>query len=109
MRILLLATMAGLLVPAMGQAARALDAVSNCERDVVVFPAYTPEGRRIGSVEARLRRAPALEISRTTGQPLTVLYNDPTREPGVVDPDVYLMALPQAHASRTRAVFPVGY
>ena len=93
----------------MGQPASACGFFQSCRRDVVVFPAYTPEGLRIGSVGAAVRREPALEISRTTGQPLSVLYNDPTREPGAVDPDLYLMALPRARPSRTRAVYPVGY
>ena len=110
MRVLLLATIAGLFVPVTGEAARACDpAFETCARDVVVYRAYTPEGRRIGSVEAIVRHGPALEVSRTTGQPLTVLYNDPSREPCAVDPDLILMALPRARASRTRAVYPVGY
>ncbi len=110
MRVLLLATIAGLLVPAMGQPARACNPIDqDCGRRVVVFPSYTPEGLRIGSVRAETYRGPELEISRTTGQPQTVLYNNPTREPCSVDPDLYLMALPHARSSHTRAVYPVGY
>ena len=109
-RVLLLATMAGLMVPAMAQAARACDpAFQRCNRNIVVFPAYTPEGLRIGSVADVIYRGPILEISRTTGQPLTVVYNDPTRIAGAVDPDLVLMPLPNARPSRTRAVYPVGY
>ncbi len=110
MRVLIVAAIAGFLVPAMGQAARACDpVVQGCGRNIVVFPAYTSEGRRIGSVADVVRRRPTLEISRTTGQPLTVMYNDPTRVSGAVDPDLILMPLPRARSSRTRAVYPVGY
>ena len=110
MRVLFLATIAGLLIPAMGQAARACDPTfESCGRGVVFFPVTTPEGLRIGTVEAVIHRRPVLEISRTTGQPQTVLYNNPSREPCSVDPDLYLMALPRARPSRTRAVYPVGY
>lgn len=110
MRVLLLATLAGVMVPAMAQAARACDpAFQRCDRNIVVFPAYTPEGLRIGSVADMIYRRPILEISRTTGQPVTVLYNDPTRIAGAVDPDLTLMPLPSARPSRTRAVYPVGY
>ena len=109
MRVLFLATIAGLLVSVAG-AARACDpSFQGCGPAVVVFPAYTPEGLRIGSVDAVMQRRPLLESSRTTGQPLTVIYNDPTREPGAVDPGVTLMALPHVSPSRTRAVYPVGY
>ena len=110
MRVLLLATIAALLVPALGQSARACDpAFQGCGREVVVFPAYTPEGLRIGSVDATVHSAPLLESSPTTGQPLTVIYNNPTREPGAIDPGFTLMALPRVSPSRTRAVYPVGY
>lgn len=109
MRVLLLATIAALLVPGMGQPARACGLFQSCGRDVAVFPAYTPEGLRIGTLEAEIRREPVLDISRITGQPLTVFYNTPTREPGAVDPEITLMALPLVRSSRTRAVYPVGY
>ena len=109
MRVLLLATIAALSVSGMGQPARACGLFQRCGRDVVVFPAYTPAGRPIGSVEAVIRHQPILDISRTTGQPLTVIYNTPTRELGAVDPHLTLMALPRARPSRTRAVYPVGY
>ena len=109
MRVLLIATVAGLLIPAMEQPVAACGLFQSCGRDVVVFPATTTEGLPIGSVAARIRRQPTLDISRTTGRPLTILYNDPTREPGAVDPDVFLMPLPRARPSRTEAVYPVGY
>ena len=108
MRVLHLATIAGLL--ATGHAARAcVPSFESCGRGVVVFPAYTPEGLRIGTVADRIQRPPFLEISRITGRPLTILYNNPTRETGAVDPNLYLMSLPRVRPSRTRAVYPVGY
>ena len=110
MRVLVVAAIAGLFVAGMGASARACGpTLQGCGRDIVVFPAYTPEGLRIGSVGAVIRLEPRLEISRTTGRPLTVIYNNPTREPGAEDAEVTLMALPRVKLSRTRAVYPVGY
>ncbi len=110
MRVLLLATIAGLLISAAeGSADACQPSFQGCGPAVVVFPAYTPEGMRIGTVEAGVHRPPFLERSRITGQPLTVIYNTPTLEPGAVDPGLTLMALPYVRPARTTAVYPVGY
>jgi hypothetical protein len=77
-------------------AARACDPVmTECLPAVVVFPAVTPEGVRVGTVEAPVRRVIPFERSRFTGLPLTVVYNDPARWPAVVDPIVELVPLPR--------------
>ncbi len=82
---------------------------SACRPAVVVFPVVTPEGIPIGSIEARVRPSLPLERSRFTGQPLTVVDNNPGRLAGAVDPTVELVPLPRAKPSRTRAVYPKGY
>ena len=110
MRVLFLATVAGLLVLGMNQAAKACDpAFESCGRAVVVFPAYTLEGLRLGAIGDRIQGRPVLETSRSTGRPLTVLYNNPTSRPRSVDPQLFLMPLPRVGSSHTRAVYPVGY
>ena len=80
-----------------------------CLPAVVMFPAYTPEGLRIGTVEARVRRLPRFEVSQFTGQPMTVIFNDPARFPGAVDPYVELVRLPHVPRSKTQAAYPEGY
>ena len=83
--------------------------VAPCVGPVVVVPAYTPEGLRIGTLEARIRPVLRLERSHFTGQPLTVIYNNPGRLPGAIDPTLELMPLlPGRHLS-SRAVYPTGY
>jgi hypothetical protein len=101
-------TAAALIVPAVS--ARACEPVATaCLPTVVVFPAYTPEGDRIGTVAARVRPPYPLERSRFTGQPVTVAYNNPGSLPGSVDPEFTLMPLPRVPQFHTRAVYPRGY
>jgi len=80
-----------------------------CLPAVVVFPAYTPAGLRIGTVEAPVRRLPRLEVSHFTGQPMTVVFNNPGSFPGAVDPYVELVPLPRMPRSTTQAAYPEGY
>ena len=90
--------------------ARACGSASpSCGPAVVVFPAYTPEGLRIGTLEARVRPIPRPERSRFTGEPLTVMYNSPGSRPGAIDPDLVLVPLPRVARSQTQAVYPRGY
>lgn len=91
-------------------AARACEPVrAECLPRVVVFPAYTAEGRRVGTVEAPVRRIMPLERSRFTGQPLPVVYNNPGSLPGSVDPELVLVPLPRVAPFKTQAVYPRGY
>ena len=91
-------------------AARACDpAATECPKAVAVFPAYTPEGLRVGTVTARVRPLPPLERSRFTGQPRTVIFNDPGSLPGSVDPGFTLVPLPRVPLFHTQAVYPRGY
>ena len=83
---------------------------TTCPPALTVYPAFTPEGIRVGTIVMRVRPPLALERSRFTGQPLTVVYNDPGRVPGSVDPVWEIVPLPHvAHRDRTRAVFAHGY
>lgn len=100
-------TVAALLAPA---AARAADLASTaCPPAVVVFPAYTPEGSRVGTIVERVGPPYRLERSRFTGQPRTVVFNDPGSLPGSVDPEFTLVPLRRVHQFHTRAVYPRGY
>ena len=91
-------------------AARACEPASpECLPRIVVFPSYTPEGSRIGAVEAPVRPMRHLEMSRFTGQPLTVLFNNPGSAPGSVDRGLVLMPLPRVKPFKTQAVYPRGY
>lgn len=91
-------------------AAQACDAVrTECLPRIVVFPAYTAEGARVGTVEAPVRHIMRLERSRFTGQPLPVVYNNPGSLAGAVGPDLVLMPLPRVAPFRTQAVYPRGY
>lgn len=91
-------------------AARACDpVVTACLPAVVVFPAYTAEGLRVGTVAARVAEPPALEPSRYTGQPRTVVFNDPGSLPGAVDPELTLMRLPRVKLYDTQGAYPSGY
>jgi len=56
-----------------------------------------------------VRRLPRLERSRSTGQPLTVGFNNPGSFPGAVDPYVELVPLPRVPRSSTQAAYPQGY
>ncbi|WP_237480522.1 hypothetical protein [Lichenibacterium dinghuense] len=104
---LFLAAIAGLSAPT---AARACDpVVTECLPAVVVFPAYTHEGIRVGTVEARVAQPLALERSRYTGQPRTVVFNDPGSMPGAVDPGLTLVPLPRVKRYATQAAYPAGY
>lgn len=91
-------------------AARACEpAVHACLSDRVTYPAYTAEGLRVGTVEARVRHFVPLERSRFTGQPLPVVFNNPGSLPGAIDPYVELVPLPRARPFDTQAVYPRGY
>lgn len=91
-------------------AAWACDPVrSECLPRIVVFPAYTAEGLRVGTVEAPVRHVMRLARSRFTGQPLPVLYNNPGSRPGAVDPELVLVPLPRVAPFKTQAVYPRGY
>lgn len=91
-------------------AARACDAVhARCLPRVVVFPAYTAEGLRVGTVEAPVRPIIRLERSRFTGAALPVLYNNPGLRPGSVSPELELVPLPRVRPYSTQAVYPRGY
>ena len=103
-------------VPALGAAlltapaARAYEPVAaDCLPAVVAWPVYTITGRWLGAVAAPARPMPRLEVSRFTGQPLTVIYNDPARVPGAADPYVELVPLPRVPHRKTQAVYPRGY
>lgn len=76
--------------------------LTECLPAVVVFPAFTPEGVRVGAVEARVRQPIPFERSRFTGLPITVVYNDPTRLPGSVDPFVELVPLTHTRTAVVR-------
>lgn len=90
--------------------ARACDPVTTeCLPVAVAYPAYTPEGLRVGTVAARVRPPYRLETSRFTGQPRTVVFNDPGTLPGSVDPEFRLVPLPRVPRFHTQAVFPRGY
>ncbi len=90
--------------------ARACDpVVTECLRPVTLYPAYTPEGLRVGTVVARVRLPLRLERSRFTGQPITVVYNEPGRFPESIDPEIALVPLPHVARSHTEAVYPRGY
>ena len=90
--------------------ARACEPVlRECLPDRVVYPAYTPEGLRLGTVSARVRQIVPLQRSRFTGQPIPVVYNNPTSLPGAVDPYVERVPLPRVRPFKTQAVFPKGY
>lgn len=80
-----------------------------CLPDTVLYPAYTPEGLRLGTVTARVRHIVPLQRSRFTDQPIPVVYNSPASLPGAVDPYVERVPLPRVSPSRTQAVFPRGY
>ncbi len=80
-----------------------------CLPRVVVFPAYIPWGLRIGSVRAPVRQLPRLEVSRFTGLPLTVVFNNPGSLPGAIDPYIELVRLPRVPRSTTLAAYPQGY
>lgn len=90
-------------------AARACGVATECLPGSVAFPAYTPEGRRVGTVVARVARPLELEPSRYTGQPRTVVFNDPGSFPGAVDPGLTLVPLPRVKRFDTQAVYPRGY
>ena len=91
-------------------AALACDPVAvECLPPVVAFPAYTPEGFRVGTVEARVARFDPSERSRFTGQPRTVVFNDPGSLPGAVDPGLTLVPLPRVKRFDTRGAYPSGY
>ncbi len=91
-------------------AARACNGVvTECLPAAVAFPAYTPEGLRVGTVVARVAQPLRLEPSRYTGQPRTVVFNDPGSFPGAVDPRLTLVPLPRAKRFDTRGVYPKGY
>lgn len=91
-------------------AARACDPVrTECLPRIVVFPAYTPEGLRVGTVQAPVRPIVRLERSRATGAPLPVLFNNPGLLPGSVSPELELVPLPHAKPYKTQAVYPRGY
>ena len=78
-------------------AAKACDvATPGCRPAAAMVPVSTSEGFTIGSVAVRVRPSYPLERSRFTGQPLSVIYNDPGRLPGLVDPDLELVSLPRA-------------
>ncbi len=83
--------------------------LTECLPRAVSFPAYTPEGVRIGTVQAQVRQPIVLQASRFTGQPITVIYNNPDRDLGVVDGDAELVPLPRVARSRTVGAYPVGY
>ena len=90
--------------------ARACEAgARDCPPATVVYPAYTPEGLRIGSVSARVRPIVPLQRSRFTGHPMPVVYNNPASLPGAIDPYVELVPLPRVAPFKTQAVFPRGY
>lgn len=90
--------------------ARASEAeLQDCPPARVVYPAYTPEGLRIGTVSARVRPILPLQRSRFTGQPIPVIYANPGSLPGAVDPYVALVPLPRMAPFKTQAVFPRGY
>lgn len=91
-------------------AAQACDpVVTACLPAVVAFPAYTPEGLRVGTVVARVAQPMPLERSRSTGQPRTVVFNNPGSLPGSVDPGLTLVPLPRAKRFDTRGAYPRGY
>lgn len=96
-----------LFTASMAQACEPL--TTTCPRRVVIFPAYTPWGLRIGTVEAPVRQLPRLERSRFTGQPLTVAFNNPGSYPGSVDPGFELVRLPHVPRSTTQGAYPRGY
>ena len=101
------ASLAALFAPSAVQACDPF--VAACLPAAVVFPAYTPEGNRIGTIEARIRLPYALERSRFTGQSVPVVYNNPRSLPGSVDPEFRLVPLSQARHFQTQAVYPRGY
>ncbi len=110
MRHTTVAALAALALTVAAPAVRACEpAGPGCTPRTVVFPFYTPEGERIGAVEATVRTMRHLEVSRFTGQPLTVLFNDPASVPGAVDPELMLVPLPRAKPFKTQAVYPRGY
>ena len=76
---------------------------------MVVVPAYTPDGVRVGTVVVRTRPPYRLETSRFTGQPRTVVFNSPGSLPGSVDPEFALVPLRRAPPFHTQAVYPRGY
>ena len=91
-------------------AALACDAIATeCLPSVSTYPAYTPEGLRVGTVVARVRPPYPLEISRFTGQPRTVVFNNPDSLLGSIDPGFALVPLPRVPGFHTQAVFPRGY
>lgn len=103
-----------LLVAALGAALAAPSALAcpaerACAPAVVVWPAYTVSGRWVGAVEAPVQRRPRLELGRITGQPLTVIYENPSRHPGAIDPYLTLVRLPHGGRSDTQGGYPVGY
>ena len=81
----------------------------NCLRSTVVWPLYTLNGRPLGAVEALVRRPPRLQISRDTGQPLAVIYDNPDSRPGSVEPYLHLEPLRHVGRSDTVGAYPVGY
>ena len=64
---------------------------------------------RVGTVEAPVSHIMRLERSRFTGQPLSVVYNNPSSLPGSVDPELVLVPLPRVAPFKTQAVYPRGY
>ena len=80
-----------------------------CTASEVVWPLYTQNGRRLGAVDAREHRLPSLEVSRYTGQPLSVIYDHPGSRPGAIDPYMRLVPLPRTKRSDTVGAYPVGY
>lgn len=90
--------------------ARACDpAVTGCLPAVTVFPAFTHEGVRVGTVVAPVRPTLPLERSLFTGQPQTVVYNHPGSPVDWADCPLVLMPLSRMRHVHAQAVDPHGY
>lgn len=100
MRSCLVAVTAGILAATPAWACGGVPAP--CGPEVVVFPFVTTEGALIGSLEARVRRAPVLDISPVNGQPSTVIYGRPRGVPGPAGFDAVLVPLPAPRRSTAR-------
>lgn len=90
-------------------AAQDCGSLAGCVVPTLIVPADMPDSELIAAMPVTLLRTPLLEISPLTGQPLTVVYNDPARVPGAVNPGLRLVRLARGRAHRAGAILSRAY
>lgn len=102
MRSLVLSVAAAVSAVILPHSAGAADLVEVRGRAPITYPVCTEEGYcNLGIVEVWPGPAVPRQWSPITGQPLPVVYNNPTTVYGAVDPGLVLMHLPR-HRHRIR-------